>query len=343
MPQLRKDPIIGRWVIVSTERARRPGNFVTPKENSFVEDECPFCESRESKTPPEIYAVRGKHHPHPNTPGWQVRVIPSINPMLRIEGDLTRRGRGLYDVMSNVGAHEVIVETPKHIANMADLEVDQIKLTLETYILRINDLEKDPRFQYVIPFKNYGWSAGGGKIRHSRSQIIATPVNPWRVKEELAGAKKYFEYRERCIYCDLIRQECESKERIVVEQEHFVAVTPFASRFPFEVWILPKKHSCDFAKGLNGLQGDLAKILKKVLLKIKVGLNDPSYNYVIHSAPFHKRTNTSDWKTVEHDFHWHIEVMPRLTHVAGFEKGTGFYICSMPPEDTAEYLRGVEV
>jgi len=208
----------------------------------------------------------------------------------------------------------------------------------------MNDLERDPRFKFVMAFKNYGWSAGGGKIRHSRSQLIATPVNPIRVKEELVGAKHYFDLHERCVYCDMVRQECESTERVVIENDHFVAIAPFAARFPFEIWILPKKHSCDFAKGAKGLVHDLSKILKETLLRLKIGLNDPAYNYVIHTAPF-RRPNPKgpQWKTIEEDYHWHIEVMPRLTHVAGFEKGTGFYICAIPPENTAEFLREVEI
>ena len=342
MPELRKDPIIGRWIIVATERARRPGNFVDPSENEFIEEECPFCAHRESQTPPEIYALRDKHS-HPNSAGWKVRVVPSIKPILRIEGSLNRQGSGLYDVTDGVGAHEVIVETPEHIANMADLDLKQIQLVFETFIVRINDLERDPRFKYVLAYKNYGWSAGGGKIRHSRSQIIATPINPMRVKEELIGAKQYFDLHERCVYCDLIKQECDAKKRIVIESDHFAVLAPFASRFPFELWILPKKHHCDFSKGAHGHIHDLAKVLKEVLMRLKVGLDDPAYNFVIHSAPFRRDKSGNRWKTIEDDYHWHIEVMPRLTHVAGFEKGTGFYICSIPPESTAEFLREVEI
>lgn len=343
MPELKKDPIVGRWIIVATERARRPGNLVDPSENDFVEEECPFCAHREQATPPEIYSVRDGH-PQPNSPGWKIRVIPSIKPILKIEGSLNRRGSGLYDVTDDVGAHEVIVETPEHIANMADLSVSQIELVLEAYTVRINDLERDPRFKYVLPFKNYGWSAGGGKIKHSRSQIIATPVNPMRVKEKLVGSKQYFDAHERCIYCDMIRQECETRSRIVVENDDYIAMTPFAPRFPFELWILPKKHHCDFAKGVMGTIHSLAKTLKEVLLRLKIGLDDPSYNYVIHSAPFRRQSSKGpQWKTIEDDYHWHIEVMPRITHVAGFEKGTGFYICPIPPENTAEFLREVEI
>lgn len=340
MPELRKDPILGRWVIIATERARRPDDFKASQDGP-PEGECPFCEGRESQTPLEIRAVRDSHS-RPNSPGWKVRVVPSIKPALRIEGKLNRRGIGVYDLMDGIGAHEVIIETPKHIDNICELETDQIRCVIDCYKERLIDLEKDPRFKYVLVFKNYGWVAGGGRIRHSRSQLIATPVNPKRVKEELVGAKRYFDYHERCVFCDLIKQELDSKVRVVLDVDGFVAVTPFASRFPFEVWILPKKHSCDFIKLDQSEENGLAQILKAVLLKMKKGLGNPPYNYVLHTAPFRK-AKAGYWKTVEQDYHWHIEIIPRLTRVAGFEWGTGFYICPLPPEQAAEFLRGVQI
>jgi UDPglucose--hexose-1-phosphate uridylyltransferase len=267
-------------------------------------------------------------------------VVPSITPFLKIEGDLDRTGNGLYDIMNGIGAHEIVIETNKHIGNMADLEDEQIAKVITCYIDRITDLEKDRRFKYVLVFKNHGWSAGGGRIQHSRSQLIATPVNPKRVKEELVGSRQYYDHHERCIFCDLVKQELATGERVILDIDGFIAVVPFASRFPFEVWILPKKHSCDIVS-LNDLdRRELAKILKKVLTKLKIGLNDPPYNYIIHTAPF-KRTKGGYWKTIEQDYHWHIEITPRLTRVAGFEWGTGFYICPLPPEHAAKFLREV--
>jgi UDPglucose--hexose-1-phosphate uridylyltransferase len=205
------------------------------------------------------------------------------------------------------------------------------------------DLEKDKRFKYVLVFKNYGWIAGAGRIKHSRSQLIATPVNPKRVKEELVGARHYYDYHERCIFCDLIKQELELKDRLILDIDGFIAVTPFAARFPFEVWILPKKHSCDFTNLEMGMRMDLGSVIKKILMKLKKGLNDPPYNYILHTAPFRRSTKATYWKSIEYDYHWHIEIMPRLTRVAGFEWGTGFYICPLPPEDAAKFLREVEV
>ncbi|MFH0791348.1 MAG: galactose-1-phosphate uridylyltransferase [Candidatus Omnitrophota bacterium] len=342
MPELRKDPIIGRWVIIATERARRPDQFVTQaQEGPAAEGDCPFCEGNESKTPPEIYAVRPNQTPA-NTRGWELRVVPSIAPFLRIEGELDRRGKGLYDLMNGIGAHEIVIETNQHIANIADLSEGQISRIITCYIDRIIDLDKDRRFKYVLVFKNHGWTAGAGRITHSRSQLIATPVNPKRVKEELVGARQYYEYHERCVFCDLIKQEIESKNRLILDIDGFIAVTPFAARFPFEVWVLPKKHSCDFVSLDMDARLNLARIMKKVLLKLKKGLNDPPYNYIIHTAPF-RHEKTGYWKSIDYDYHWHIEIMPRLTRVAGFEWGTGCYICPLPPENAAQFLREVAV
>ena len=341
MPELRKDPIIGRWVIVATERARRPDQFSVTQMETVPEKPCPFCEGAEAQTPSEIYAVRTKNTPK-NFPGWDLRVVPSQTPFLKIEGELERQGKGLYDLMSGVGAHEIVVETNQHIGNMADLSEEQITNVITCYIDRIQDLEKDQRFKYVLVFKNYGFSAGGGRVRHTRSQIIAMPVNPKRVKEELVGAHGYYEYHERCIFCDLIKQELAQKDRLILEIDGFIAVVPFASRFPFEVWILPKKHSCDFISLSADERKDLSKILKQVLLKLKVGLNDPPYNYIIHTAPF-RRQKMGYWKTINDDFHWHIEITPRLTRMAGFEWGTGFYICPVTPEAAAKFLKEVTI
>lgn len=341
MPELRKDPIIGRWVIISTERAKRPDQFVTSSAPAHEEGACPFCEGNESKTPPEIYAIRPKHTPS-NAPGWELRVVPSISPFLRIEGELDRSGKGLYDLMNGIGAHEVIIESNRHIANMADLTENEINRVITCYIDRIIDLEKDKRFKYVLVFKNHGVAAGGGAFEHSRSQLIATPVNPKRVKEELVGARQYYDYHERCIFCDLIKQEIDAKDRIILDLDGFVAISPFAARFPFEVWILPKRHSCDFVSLDMESRFNLARTLKIVLSKLKKGLVDPPYNYVIHTAPF-RRAKMGYWKSIDYDYHWHIEIIPRLTKVAGFEWGTGFYICPLAPENSAEFLREVEV
>jgi UDPglucose--hexose-1-phosphate uridylyltransferase len=339
MPELRRDPILGRWVIIATERAKRPHDFAKPEQQPPDNpEECPFCEGHEHMTPPEIYAIR-ENGSEKDKPGWSVRVVPSITPLLRVEGDIGRKGWGIYDIMNAIGAHEVIIETPQHITHLAHLPEEQIAKVIGVYVYRSKDLEGDPRIKYVMIYKNYGQEAGGGHIRHAKAFLIATPVTPKRVKEELEGAKLYFEYKDRCIFCDIIRQERESGERLILENDSFIAIAPFASRFPFEPWILPKRHCCDFYKITEGEIMDLAKMLKEVLTRLEVLLNDPPFNFIIHTSPFRKKTKPGYWKTIEEDYHWHIEIMPRITRVAGFEWGSGFYINPTPPEEAAKYMR----
>lgn len=342
MPELRKDPVVGRWVIVATERAKRPDQYGREAKLPAQEEPCPFCAGQEAKTPPEIYALR-KPGAQANQPGWDVRVVPSIMPVLRIEGELNRRGRGIYDLMDGIGAHEVVVETPEHQSSLADLSDEQVAKVLSVHVDRITDLSKDPRFKYVLMFKNHGVIAGAGIVRHCRSQLIALPVNPLRVKEELQGASAYYQYRERCIFCDIIAQELQVQKRIVVDHPHFIVIAPFASRFPFEMMLLPKRHGADFTAIDRARLPDLARALRQAIGKLTKGLSDPPFNLTLHEAPFRRPAKAGYWKTIEEDFHWHMEIMPRLTRVAGFEWGTGFYINPTPPEEAANFLRNVAV
>jgi UDPglucose--hexose-1-phosphate uridylyltransferase len=341
MPELRKDPIIGRWVIIATERAKRPQDFAAIH-NANNEPSCPFCDGNEKQTPPEILAIREPHAAQPNSPGWQVRVVPSISPVLHVEGNLDRRGKGMYDMMNGIGAHEIIIETPKHESSIADLKDQQIEKILNVYINRMVDLQRDKRFKYTLLFKNYRFISGASIIRHCRSQLIAMPVNPKRVKEELVGAKRYYDYKERCIFCDIIKQEIDTKQRVILDSDGFIAITPFASRFPFEIWIMPKDHSADFINIDRGKLLNLATTLRTVLKKLSIALNDPPYNYILHTAPC-RVPIAGYWKTIDSDYHWHIEIMPRLTRMAGFEWGSGFYINPTPPEEAAAFLREVKI
>lgn len=339
MPELRRDPIIGRWVIIATERAKRPDAFGNPSSSETNQaQECPFCEGQEEMTPPEIFALREKGS-QKDAPGWSVRVVPSIAPLLRVEGELGRKGWGIYDIMNPIGAHEIIIETPQHLTHFGQLSLSQIENVIKVYVERSLDLSNDPRIKYVMLYKNYGREAGGGHLLHTKSFLIATPVTPKRVKEELAGAKFYFEYKDRCIFCDIIRQEKEVGERMIEENQAFLAIAPFASRFPFETWILPKRHECDFDKIRPEEISHLASILKDIMNLFEVNLQDPPFNFIIHTAPFRKNRNPNYWKTIEEDFHWHIEIMPRLTRVAGFEWGSGFFINPLPPEEAAKFIR----
>lgn len=342
MPELRKDPIIGRWVIISVERAKRPGDFKISRP-SEKEGPCPFCEGHEKNTLPEVFAIR-KRGSKKDGPGWQVRVIPSISQRFDLEGGLERRGVGMYDVMNPVGAHEIILESPKHYSGIHELSNKQIELVINTSVNRIVELGKDSRLKYCLLFKNHGLMAGGSKMtKHVRSQIIATPVTPTRVKEELRGARLYYQFKDRCIFCDIISQELDNGSRIVMETKTMIAIAPYASRFPFEIWILPKRHCSDFINIQKNEVKDLATVFKTVFSKLSKALDDPPYNYMLHTAPFRHTKRHGYWHTIKEDYHWHIEIMPRITQVAGFEWGSGFYINPTPPEDAAKYLRETRI
>jgi len=345
MPELRKDPVIGRWVIISTERAKRPDQFTgseVEKEEFAPGEKCPFCEGNESMTPPEIYSLR-KPDSRPNGPGWEIRVIPSITPLLQIEGDVERRGHGMYDLINARGAHEIIVETPQHVKEF-QLPHEQAVKSLNIILDRLHDLERDQRIKYVLVFKNYGKAAGGGHIKHSRLQLIGTPVNLKRVKEELAGAKSYYDYKDRCVFCDIIKQELKMGQRVVAESEYFIALSPFASRFPFEMWLLPKSHSCDFYKMDRSQLPDFVSLRKEVFGKMRKVIGDFPFNLICHTAPFRRDAKKRGyWETIEYDYHWHFELLPILTRVAGFEWGSGFYINPLPPEDACKSVREAKV
>jgi UDPglucose--hexose-1-phosphate uridylyltransferase len=336
MGQLRRDPITGRWIIISPEEEKDPCKFNVTN-HVKKGGTCPFCEGHENMTPPEVFAFRDKDT-QADTSGWRVRVIPNKFPALRIEGEMGKQGVGIYDMMNGIGAHEVIIETPQHFKEICDLETEHIELIIKAYHQRYIDLKKDTRFKYIIVFRNYGKDAGAS-LEHPHSQLIALPIVPKRVKEELKGAEQYFNYRGRCVFCDIIAQEFEEQKRIVSDNDDFLAFNPFTPRFPFETWIIPKQHCADFShfvptKGKNSIP-ELAKILKEILLKIKVSLGDPSYNFILHSTPLKEEERE--------DYHWHIEIMPRLTGVAGFEWGSGFYINPTPPEKAAECLKAAKI
>ncbi|MBI2915361.1 MAG: galactose-1-phosphate uridylyltransferase [Elusimicrobia bacterium] len=328
MPELRRDPIIGRWVIISTERGKRPTDYRIEEEPEMGRF-CPFCEGHEDKTPPEILAY-GDANREKNKSGWRVRVVPNKFPVLQIEGGINRHGDGMYDKMNGIGAHEVLIESPQHNLEIPNLEDNRVEDIFWAFRDRIIDLRRDVRFEYILIFKNKG-AAAGASLTHPHSQLIATPMVPVRVRQEIQGGKQYFEYKERCIFCDMVAQELASNVRVVAENDQFVAFEPFAARFPFETWILPKNHDSHFEDLQKSEALSLSKILKKVLTKIKIVLDDPPYNYIIHNSPLKDAP-------LPH-FHWHIEIMPKLSKIAGFEWGTGFYINPTPPEEAAQFLK----
>ena len=331
MPELRKDPILGRWIIISTERSKRPSDFndkhAEKSENGF----CPFDYGNEDKTPHEILAIR-KNGSLPDKPGWSLRVVPNKFPALKIEGDLNSEGNGMYDKMGGIGAHEVIIETSEHNRIMSSFSLQTMKEVLWTYRERIRDLKRDRRFKYILIFKNHG-AAAGASLEHTHSQLIALPIVPITVEEELHGAKDYYEYKERCIFCDMIRQEITEKERLVTQNVDFIAFTPYASRFPFETWLLPRRHFSHYETASDDMLESLANLFLEVIGKLDKALDYPSFNFILHTSPL--TLDQIDY------YHWHFEIIPVLTKVAGFEWGTGFFINPTSPEEAAAYLREV--
>lgn len=333
MSELRKDPIVGRWVIIDNTNPKKPQDFQISPQHYEDATNCPFCYGNEYMTPPEIQAFRHEKT-NQNGPGWQVRVVPNKFPALQIEGELDKRGLGIFDMSNGIGAHEVIIETPYHTKDIADLELPEIEKILEMYCQRYKDLQKDKRFKYIMIFKNFG-SAAGATLDHNHSQLIALPMIPKNVLEELSGSAEYYEFRDRCIFCDMIRQETDENERILTQNKNFIAFCPFVSRFPYEMWIMPKVHKMFYCEISRDEISELAKILKEVLLRMKVALNDPPYNFIIHSSPVDGEERPG--------YHWHMEIMPRLSRIAGFEWGTGFYVVPTPPEVAIKYLRDAKI
>ncbi len=329
MPELRKDPISRRWVIIATERAARPTDFKHEAVEVNDSDTCPFCEGRETRTPPEIYAIRAPGTA-PNTPGWTVRVVSNKYPALRIEGSIERAKMGIFTRMDGVGAHEVIIETTDHHRHLALQPIEHVANVIRAYLQRYRDLRGDTRFEYGLLFRNHGRTAGAS-LSHPHSQLIALPIVPQRVVGELEAAEHYFGRHAACLYCAMLEQERDAGVRTIFENESFAALEPYAARFPFETWILPKVHQADFGALPPDREVPLAQMLHETLHRLHACLDNPPYNVIIHTLPYRSES--------KHAYHWHVEVMPRLTQVAGFEWGSGFYINPVAPEEAARFLR----
>ncbi len=315
-------------MIIATDRAKRPTDFIRQPVPPNTATVCPFDYGNEHKTPPEVLAYRSSGSR--DQPGWRVRVVPNKFPALGIEGELSRQGEGMYDKMNGVGAHEVIIEGPDHTKTFGDMPEKQIEEVLWAFRDRVNDLKKDTRFRYILLFKNHG-EAAGATLEHPHSQLIALPVIPKRVKEEVEAARLFYELKERCIFCDIIRHESAAGVRLVTETDRFTVLEPYAPRFPFETWILPKRHESHFEDAAAPTLENMAYILRATIRKLDKVLERPAYNFIIHSAPVQEAH-------LPH-YHWHVEIIPKLTKVAGFEWGTGFYINPTPPEESAKFLR----
>ena len=339
MSELRKDLVTGRWVIIASERSKRPDDFrpagAVPREEAPAF--CPFCEGNESKTPPEVFALR-KEGTAPDGPGWRVRVVTNKFPALSPGAPPPKSGGGgLFQWMPGVGVHEVVIENPDHAKELADLDTDRIRDVLEVFRSRIATIEENFHYQYVQVFKNKGKEAGAS-LSHPHSQIVATPIVPKTIKEEVYGAERLFRASRECVVCRTIREETRLGERLILRNEAFAVLAPFASRSPFEMAVYPLRHSPFFTGTTGDELASLAAVIKTVLGRLKAMLSDPPFNLILHQAP-NPTVSTRTWPGIAGYFHWHLEILPVLTKVAGFEWGTGFYINPVPPETAAGYLR----
>ena len=321
--ELRKDPVTQSWVI------QEDGNATWP-----INGDCPLCPGHESLCPQTLY-----EHPF-GQPNWQVRVVPHVRPLYRIEGDAQRRGEGLYDKMRSLGAHEILVESPQHEASLVEQSDENVAQVLRAAVSRIVDLKKDSRFRYVTFFRNQGERAGQ-TIKHPHSQITATPFIPRRLVYELRSSLRYYELKERCLLCDVVKQELSQQTRTVEWDDRFAAICPFASRVPYETWILPVNHHCSFEDDLTTWDSQLhfARFLKSVVGRLRGVASD--YHLVLHTSPNTKAKfeRSGHWQSLEWDFHWHFEILPVSPSNSRSYSIKEVYYNSLPPETAAAELR----
>jgi UDPglucose--hexose-1-phosphate uridylyltransferase len=333
MSQIRQDPTTKEWVIIATERRKRPSDFThhvsRPEKPPFVSS-CPFCPGNENMTPATVLS-----YPDPNTGAWQTRVFtnsyPAVTPDVGTERKLEH---GYFLSMDGFGFHEVIVETPLHNRPLALMKDEEVALVLRAYRQRYEDISGVPSVKSVILFKNHG-PAAGTSLEHPHSQLVAAGVVPRHMRTRYEIAITYYDENGRCLYYDLMSRELEAGTRIVMETDRFVVFHPFASRRPFETWIMPREDQSSFSEISPEDILKLAAVLRTTLLKLYRGLNNPDFNLVIDSAPVGE----------EHaDFYqWHIRIIPRIIEVAGFEIGSGIYINTALPEETAQFIRDLKV
>jgi UDPglucose--hexose-1-phosphate uridylyltransferase len=336
VPELRRDPIDGTWVIVSTERCTRPLAIRTKIPIQEVEP-CPFCPGNETETPKEVFALR-RCGSERDEPGWQVRVFPNKYPALRLDGSEKEHGDELFVREDGVGVHEVIVETPMHDLHLADMDSGQIVEVLKVYAHRIRKLSDDPRIRCVLVFRNHGFLAGATK-GHPHSQVVGLPMVHRKIERELRGAKAYHDAHKKCVFCDILERELEEGTRVLLENEGFVVFAPYASRVPYELAVYPRTHSARFEDIKEEGMKLLADVLKGSLGAVRDALGDPSFHYIVHTSPVTSGLKSEESETQDATFHWHLEILPRLTSLAGFEWGSGMYINIVSPEEAAAHLR----
>jgi UDPglucose--hexose-1-phosphate uridylyltransferase len=328
MPELRQEPITKYWVIIAAERSKRPSDFPVPQENNKG-GTCPFCKGSEKLTPPEITAYR-EPGTRPDEPGWWIRVVPNKFPALEICAQDLGIRRSFFTSMYGAGAHEVIIESPEHDKTLEQHDLVQLQEIFRAWRDRHDALLNTKPIRYVQIFKNEGATAGAS-LGHPHSQVIATPLIPSVIEQEIEGARAFFMERGGCPYCEMIDEEMAAGDRLIAANQQFIAICPFASRFPFEMLILPKQHQASYSRLDESMIEDLSGIVKDAMQKLATSLSRPPYNLMLHTAP-------AGFEDAPY-YHWHLEILPRLTAVAGFEWGTGFYINPTAPESAAEYLR----
>ena len=327
--ELRKDPVVDRWVIIATERSKRP-HADRPTTASDRDEPCPFCAGREGETPPEVLAYRDPSTPA-NTPGWRVRVVPNKYPALADVGDISQPTGSPYVGLSGVGAHEVIVESPKHCLSMSELSEGQVEEVLRAYRQRLIFLKNDQRWKSILIYKNEG-SAAGATLEHVHSQLLALPIVPREIAQEWRALVSHHDATNGCLYCEMLDTERADGRRLLFETAAFIGFCPFASRFPFEICLVPKEHSPAFDTMASEKLRELAFMLRQSLQRL-ARIVDAPLNYVIHSAPLRERRRER--------YHWHLEILPRITKIAGFELASGYYINTVAPEVAARQLREI--
>ena len=340
MSEFRHDPLYRRWVLTTIDRPRTPKDF-GPFEKIPDPGVCPFCEGQEDKTPPEIYAIRDNNIMSPQ--GWKLRVFGSKYPeLVNQQVPLSRSAEGIYDRISAHGVQEIIADHPQHNMPFHRMEHEHLVLLLNTYRLRLEKLFEDGRNRFIMLYRSHGKDAGAS-VNHPYTQITAVPVIPCLAAAALRSAREHFHIKERCIFCDMIDQEIGSGERIVDENESYVGFVPFASRFPYEIAIYPKVHYHDFNNLDDRMIDLLARILKSCVARIAGLFENVPYNLILHTAPNITQSprRAGYWSTLEYDWHWYIEIVPRLEGFGSLEFSTGMFVNHVPPESAAESLRAV--
>ena len=328
MPELRQDPISGRWVIIAKGRAARPQEYRT-KSTRIEQVACPFCEGQERMTPSETMAIRD-HHTVADSPGWRVRVVPNRFPAVDKGSGVSYPADKVYVACQAIGVHDVIIESPRHIRSITELSDSEAREVFLVYRDRLGELKGDTRLAFGLVFKNVG-DAAGASLEHIHSQLIATSIIPVHLRDEWQLAGEFYRQHGSCVFCEIVQRETSSHDRIVVDSPRFLAYCPFASRFPYEMCVLPKLHESHFEEMDDESNAELASVMRRLIGLLEATMDSCSYNYLIHTSPF-------DTESVAH-YHWHIEVLPRSTNAAGFEWGTGYYINPVPPEEAALHFR----